>query len=114
MSNAVTDADETQSAVAGLRHELARGDVALAGVAPVLSHLLSSSGQALVSEDLVARMRGMLGNLASQILRTEAEVSGGSRELDPANAENLASKLASSGPNSPCECTVDRAGFPIT
>lgn len=97
MSNAVTDADETQAAVADLRHELARGDVALAGVAPVLSHLLSSSGQALVSEDLVARMRGMLGNLASQVLRTEAEVSGGSRQLDPAVTEEFAGKLAGSG-----------------
>ena len=97
MSTAVTDADETQAAEADLRHELARGDVALAGVAPVLSHLLSSSGQALVSEDLVARMRGMLGNLANQILRTEAEVSGGSRQLDPAVIEELAGKLAGSG-----------------
>nr|WP_298896508.1 hypothetical protein [uncultured Altererythrobacter sp.] len=93
----MTQADESQAAVAELRHELARGDVALAGVAPVLSHLLASSGQALVSEDLVARMRGMLGNLAIQILRTEAEVSGGSRQLEPTVTDELASKLASSG-----------------
>lgn len=96
MSNTVTHADETQAAVADLRHELARGDVALAGVAPVLSHLLSSSSQALVSEDLVARMRGMLGNLAIQILRTEAEVSGDSRQLELSVTDELAGKLAGS------------------
>ena len=51
-----------------LRQELVLGDQALAGVAPVLSHMLSSPGQSLVSDDIVARMRGMLGDLARPLL----------------------------------------------
>ena len=51
-----------------LRDELVRGDKALGGVAPVLSHLLASPGFSLVSEAIVARLRGMLGDLARQLL----------------------------------------------
>lgn len=59
-----------------LRQELVLGDQALAGVAPVLSHMLSSPGQSLVSDDIVARMRGMLGDLARQLLLAQSRVSG--------------------------------------
>ena len=68
MNEALMDPQHTMRAGDALRQELARGDMALAGVAPVLSHLLSSPGQALVSEDVLARMRGMLGDLARQLL----------------------------------------------
>jgi hypothetical protein len=51
-----------------LKDELARENRALSGVAPVVSHLLQSPGQTLVSDAVVARMRGMLGDLAWQWL----------------------------------------------
>ena len=50
-----------------LREELARGDRALSGVAPVLTHLLASTGQSLVSDAIVARLRGMLTDIARQL-----------------------------------------------
>lgn len=56
-----------------LRQELARGDVALAGVAPVLTHLLAGVGQSLVSDAIVAHMRGMLNAVARQLLEALAE-----------------------------------------
>lgn len=68
MSKAVMQPLNQTQAGDALRQQLARGDLALAGVAPVLSHLLASPGQALVSEDVVARMRGMLGDLAHQVI----------------------------------------------
>ena len=49
-----------------LRDELARADRALGSVAPVLGHILASSGHALVSDAIVARVRGMLNDLARQ------------------------------------------------
>ena len=98
MSEAVTETyDETQIE-ALLRRELAQGDRALAGVAPVLGHLLTGSGHALISDDVVARMRGMLENLCLDLLRTEATASN---KDTPANdseerAEQLATALAAS------------------
>lgn len=50
-----------------LRDELARADRALGSVAPVLGHLLASSDHSLVSDEIVARVRGMLIDLAGQL-----------------------------------------------
>lgn len=77
--------------------ELARGDRALSGVAPVLSHMLASSGHALVNEDVVARLRGMLADSACQLLdagQTEASQSRPSQK----SIESLADHLAENGP----------------
>ena len=60
-----------------LRDELAREDRALCSVAPVLRHLLVSEGQSLVSDAIVARVRGMMGDLAAQLL-------AGAKGRDPA------------------------------
>ncbi len=51
-----------------LRDALSRGDRALSGVTPVLSHLLASTGHSLVSDAVVARLRGMLSDLSAQLL----------------------------------------------
>lgn len=59
-----------------LRDVLERGNRALAGIAPILGHLLAAPDQSLVSDELVARVRGMLGDLARQVLRSQAEATG--------------------------------------
>lgn len=51
-----------------LAGELARADRALSGIAPVIAHLLDTSGEALVNEAILARLRGMLAHLAQQLL----------------------------------------------
>ncbi|MDJ0977800.1 MAG: hypothetical protein QNI87_04630 [Erythrobacter sp.] len=51
-----------------LRDELARADRALGGVAPVLAHVLASSGHALVNDAIVARVRGMLSDMSVQLV----------------------------------------------
>lgn len=63
-----TDPAMTPQVESVLRDALARGDRSLAGVAPVLTHLLASPGFSLVNEAIVARLRGMLGDIARQIL----------------------------------------------
>lgn len=91
----MTPQEDTRASDA-LRQELARGDHALAGVAPVLSHLLASTGQAFVSEDVLARMRGMLADLARQVLGAQAAAAG-SVTPPPADAvAELAGRFAAS------------------
>lgn len=62
------DRSDTTFADLILTDELARSTRALRGVAPVLAHLLESDGTALVSDAIVARLRGMICDLARQLL----------------------------------------------
>lgn len=48
----------------------------LAGVGPILGHLLSAPDYSLFSDEIVARVRGMLADLARQVLRMQAEATG--------------------------------------
>lgn len=91
-------ADERQ-VEALMRQELGLGDQALASVAPVLAHLLTSAGHVLISEDIVARIRGMLSDLAEQLLRAETAALGKQAEKDPIEErlDRLAARLAESG-----------------
>ncbi|KWV93032.1 hypothetical protein [Erythrobacter sp. YT30] len=82
-----------------LRAELARGDRALSGVAPVLSHMLASSGHALVNEDVIARLRGMLTDCGRQLFAAaNAAASSAGPEAEQAAIDNLAEELAGNGP----------------
>ena len=75
-----------------LKDELARADRALRGVPPVLTHMLASAGHSLVSDAIVARLRGMLAALASQLLGVKA---GTARpESDSRAIDRLADRLA--------------------
>lgn len=62
--------DGTAEAI--LRDELARETRALGSVVPVLRHLLAGEGERLVSDAILARVRGMLADLAAQIVAVEA------------------------------------------
>lgn len=62
MDSAVASPVET-----ALQGELARADRALNGVAPVLEHALVGDGGGLVNDLLVARVRGMVNDLARQL-----------------------------------------------
>jgi len=82
-----------------LRRELVRGDVALAGVAPVLTHLLAGTGQSLVSDAIVAQMRGMLGHVAEQMLQARLMAEGDSAlsgHVAPEDVDALSQRLVSS------------------
>lgn len=74
-----------------LRDELTRGDLALSGVAPVLTHMLSGSGGSLVSEALVARLRGILSHIAHQLLASR------DTEYAASDADRFTDFLASDG-----------------
>lgn len=61
-----------------LKEELARADRALGTAAPVLGHMLASSGHALINDAIVARVRGMLSDLAAQLSQAMDEALGSS------------------------------------
>lgn len=63
----------SEPAEALLHGKLARGDGRLGAAAPILRQLLVSEDQTLLSDEVVARVRGMLTDLAGQLLAAQAE-----------------------------------------
>ncbi|MGB3711871.1 MAG: hypothetical protein WA985_09305 [Erythrobacter sp.] len=68
MGDVVMDRTGQIAVEAAVREELVRANRELGGVAPTIAHRLQSSGQSLVSDAIVARLRGMLEHLAAQLL----------------------------------------------
>jgi hypothetical protein len=80
-----------------LREELARESRALGSVVPVLRHLLAIDGQRLVSDAILARVRGMLSDLAAQLIAAAAGRDPALRlpaDSDPQPRDALAEALA--------------------
>jgi hypothetical protein len=73
MTAATLAAPTLESVESLLREELAQGDVMLATATPILRHLLVNDDQALFSDEVVARARGMLTDVARQLLHAQAE-----------------------------------------
>jgi len=67
MSDAVVNPRGTDSVEFRLRDALDRGDAVLATAAPVLRHLLASDENGLLADAVVARVRGMAGDVARQL-----------------------------------------------
>lgn len=59
-----------------LRDELAQGDVALATARPILRHLLAHDDHALFNDEVIARVRGMVHDVAHQLLFATADAAG--------------------------------------
>lgn len=92
MSETVMDTSGDTQFGAMLRRELAQGDKALAGVPPVLGHMLASTAPSLVSDDILARIRGMMGDLSRQLVR--AETSALHADRDPGQVQDRIDRLA--------------------
>lgn len=78
-----------------MREELAAGDTVLASTRPILRHLLVNRDHSLFSDEVVARVRGMIGHVARQLVQASADVAGKTDAVasDPAAADGLASAL---------------------
>ena len=72
MNEAPAEPSGEDTGATGLRGDLARGDRAIAAVAPVLRHLLVHDDQSLFGDDIVARIRGMLDDMARQLVEVLA------------------------------------------
>jgi hypothetical protein len=73
MDSATMTRPSVESVETLLRDELARGDAMLSTAAPILRHLLADEDQALFSDEVVARVRGMLADVARQVLHAQAD-----------------------------------------
>jgi len=93
LSSAVTSPVENV-----FRDELARADRALSGVAPVLEHLLAGNGQSLFSDAVLASVRGMLNDLAYQLISRLRSQTGDEVQIEDGPTANLARQLASDTP----------------
>jgi len=58
----------TEALDAALREDLAQGDAMIRSVAPILRHLLASDHHSLFADEIVARVRGGIYDLACQLL----------------------------------------------
>lgn len=93
MGKVSMDRTETTSVEAILKDELARGNRALRGVAPVISHMLEISGPALVSDAIVARLRGMLADLSRQLLEASQDEPHHLIEIEAARIDTLSEQI---------------------
>lgn len=64
-----------------LRQELGRGDAMIATARPILRHLVANDDEGLFNDEAVARIRGMMTHVATQLLFAQAGVI---EALDPA------------------------------
>lgn len=85
MEPAETTAAETEEGA--MRASLARGDAMLGAVAPVLRHLLVHDDNGMLSEEIVARVRGMIADLATTLLDRLAVPDGSEHRLKHPEAE---------------------------
>lgn len=59
-----------------MRYELAEGDGVLTATRPILAMLLANRDQLLFSDEVIARVRGMMAHVAQQVLLACGEASG--------------------------------------
>ncbi|MEJ5976022.1 hypothetical protein WG901_05215 [Novosphingobium sp. PS1R-30] len=78
MSDAAATPRATDPVESRLRGALDQGDVVLGTVAPVLRHLLASDDSGLFGDAILARVRGMIGDVARQLL---ARIEGGEGDV---------------------------------
>ena len=68
-----------------LRDELAHGDALIETIAPILRHLLANDEHSVFSDEIIARVRGMLNHVARQLRDEFADTAGtpDERSYDP-------------------------------
>jgi hypothetical protein len=71
IQSTVTPFDEP--ADAALRDALAQGNAMLRSLAPVMRHLLTGAQHAVFADEIIARVRGGVGDVARQLLDAVAE-----------------------------------------
>lgn len=65
-----------------LREDLAHGDALIGTIAPILRHLLANDEHSVFSDEIIARVRGMLSDIAGQLLDELAAAAGQTDERE--------------------------------
>lgn len=90
MTEAASIVSSAEAVEAVLKRELAHGDAALGTVAPILRHLLTTDDNSLFSDEILARVRGMMASLADELLDAEAAARGETERRDHSAQERRA------------------------
>ena len=77
-----------------LRDELAHGDALIGTIAPILRHLLANDEHSVFSDEIIARVRGMMADVARQIL-TEIAIAAGNPDDRDHSAEQVSALVES-------------------
>lgn len=88
-SAAIPQVAETVETV--LREELAHGDAMLGTIPPILRHLLANDDHSVFGDEIIARVRGVTGDIARQLLDEAAETAKG--EPPAGQVDTLAAAL---------------------
>lgn len=89
---ALQEADASVETV--LRDELAHGDALIGTIAPILRHLLANDDHSVFGDEIIARVRGMMADVATQLLDS-VSAAGGERERQKHSPEAAAALVNS-------------------
>jgi hypothetical protein len=87
MTDKPAQAESPGSVDAVLQDELVHADALTGTIAPILRHLLANNDHSVFGDAVIARVRGMLNDVAGQLYDTLAFASG---ELDPVDRDGAA------------------------
>lgn len=91
MGKMATDRSQCAPVDAILRDEMARSNRALRSLAPVIAQMLDSDGPSLVTDAIVARLRGMMSDIARQLLAVAVIEGSDAHSTQDAKAQLVAS-----------------------
>lgn len=81
---------------AALREDLALGDEMIRSVAPIMRHLLASDRHSLFADEIVAKVRGGIYDLARELLDASAAAQGATEQIEH-SADSLAAFVEALG-----------------
>lgn len=95
MSENSAQANSVEAVGAALRDELSHGDALIGTISPILRHLLANDEHSVFGDDIIARVRGMMSDVARQLLDQLAIGAGAGEERDhmPAHITGLVDGL---------------------
>jgi hypothetical protein len=97
MSERAMILEASDSVEAVLREDLVRSESVLATIAPVLRHLVARDDQSVFAEEVIARVRGVVGDFSRQLLGAlEGLDEEGRRRLPAERVDRLSAILAGS------------------
>lgn len=98
MTEGFAQASDASAAELSLRQDLARGDLVMDSIGPVLRHLLASQELSFFADDVVAAVRGMVIDIARQLLSAVSQMQGhADLQPNPSLVEALSNTLIEQG-----------------
>lgn len=89
--------DASDSVEAVLRDDLAQSDAMLSTIAPILRHLVASDDHSVFADEIIARVRGVVGDLSRQLLgELDGTGEDGRRQIPSARVDQLGAMIAAS------------------